>query len=208
LTYRLTLYCTFAVIVAFPFSAKAQLLVFFPPLEHPPDQMASRPLETDSVILVPEVNPACIELPTATLIPAGLDVTRSPLRPVAVTVSVAVVTGGALGFTVSVAKLVKPPADAKIVRPVVVVTVPTGIGKKGVLVCPCGTVTLAGTVAMGLLLDSVTVKPPAGAGPVRLTSPCVTSPPVTTFGKRFKPASVAAGGMVKIVSVPELDDLL
>src|ERR671937_32348 len=33
-------------------------------------------------------------LPTATLIPVGVDVTRSPLRPVAVTVRVAVSAGG------------------------------------------------------------------------------------------------------------------
>ena len=61
-----------------------------PPLEHAPDQIASRPFETLSVIDVPVVNDADPVLPTATLIPAGLDVTRSPLRPVAVTVSVAV----------------------------------------------------------------------------------------------------------------------
>jgi len=36
------------------------------------------------------VNDADPVLPTATLIPAGLEITRSPLLPVAVTVSVAV----------------------------------------------------------------------------------------------------------------------
>ena len=41
-------------------------------------------------------------LPTATLMPAGLEVIRSPLRPVAVTVNVAVCPGGAGGVTVSV----------------------------------------------------------------------------------------------------------
>jgi len=40
------------------------------------------------------VNDADPELPTATLIPAGLDVMRSPLRPVAVTVRVAACPGG------------------------------------------------------------------------------------------------------------------
>jgi hypothetical protein len=59
-----------------------------PPLEHAPDQIASRPFETLSVIEVPVVNDAEPVLPTATLIPAGVDVMRSPLRPVAVTVSV------------------------------------------------------------------------------------------------------------------------
>jgi hypothetical protein len=61
-----------------------------PPLEHAPDQIASRPFDTLNVIDVPVVNDADPVLPTATLIPAGLDVTRSPLLPVAVTVSVAV----------------------------------------------------------------------------------------------------------------------
>lgn len=64
-----------------------------PPLEHAPDQMASRPFEMLSVIDVPVVNDADPVLPTLTLIPDGLDVTRSPLRPVAVTVSVAVCAG-------------------------------------------------------------------------------------------------------------------
>jgi len=52
--------------------------------------MASRPFETVSVIEVPVVNDADPVLPTATLIPAGVEVTLSPVRPVAVTVSVAV----------------------------------------------------------------------------------------------------------------------
>ena len=61
-----------------------------PALEHAPDQIASRPFETLNVIEVPVVNDADPELPTATLMPVGLDVTRSPLRPLAATVSVAV----------------------------------------------------------------------------------------------------------------------
>ena len=60
------------------------------PLEHAPDQIASRPFDTLSVIDVAVVKDADPVLPTATLIPAGLEITRSPLLPVAVTVSVAV----------------------------------------------------------------------------------------------------------------------
>lgn len=52
--------------------------------------MASRPFVTLSVIAVPVANDADPVLPTATLTPAGLDVIRSPLRPVAVTVSVTI----------------------------------------------------------------------------------------------------------------------
>jgi hypothetical protein len=43
-------YCTFAVTLAFPLSVKAHVRVLLPPLEQAPDQMASRPLVTDSVI--------------------------------------------------------------------------------------------------------------------------------------------------------------
>jgi hypothetical protein len=73
-----------------PFSVNVQVLVSSPPLEQAPDQIAVRPLVTLSVILVPAENDADPVPPTATLMPAGLDVTRCPLRPVAVTVSVAV----------------------------------------------------------------------------------------------------------------------
>ena len=48
-----------------------------------------RPFVTLSVIDVPVVNVAEPVLPTATLMPAGLEVTRSPALPVAVTVTVA-----------------------------------------------------------------------------------------------------------------------
>jgi hypothetical protein len=43
----------------------------FPPLEHAPDQIASRPFETLSVMAVPLTNPAEPVLPTATLMPEG-----------------------------------------------------------------------------------------------------------------------------------------
>ena len=81
---------------------------------------------------MPVVNEAWTEPPTVTLMPAGAETIRSPLRPLAETVSVEVVTGGVFGFTVSVANWVELPAVAKIVSPVVLVTAPTGIGKKGV----------------------------------------------------------------------------
>jgi hypothetical protein len=76
-----------------------QFRVLFPPLEQAPDQIASRPFETLRVMDVPFPNDADPDVPTITLMPAGLDVIRSPLRPLAVTVSVAACEGG---FTVSV----------------------------------------------------------------------------------------------------------
>ena len=64
------------------------VLRLLPALEQAPDHMASRPFVTESVIAVPLVNDADPDLPTATLMPVGLEVIRSPLRPVAVTVKV------------------------------------------------------------------------------------------------------------------------
>jgi hypothetical protein len=79
-----------AVAVAFAVNVNVQVFVLFPPLEHAPDQMTSRSFVARSVIAVPTAKDAEPVLPTATLIPVGVDVTRSPPRPVAVTVSVAV----------------------------------------------------------------------------------------------------------------------
>ena len=81
-------HCTFAVTAAAPFSVKVQVFTLLPPLEHAPDQTALLPLLTERVMPAPVVNDACMLLPTGTLIPAGLDVTRSPLRPVAFPLSV------------------------------------------------------------------------------------------------------------------------
>ncbi len=94
-----------------PVSVNWHVFVLLPPLEHPPDHIASRPFVTLSVIDVPVANEADPVLPTITLIPAGFDVTRSPLRPVAVTVKVAVPPGGGAdaGVTVKVAVLLTPP---------------------------------------------------------------------------------------------------
>jgi hypothetical protein len=93
------------VTVELPVNVNVHDLVLLPPLEHAPDQMASRPLLTLNVIDVPVANDADPVLPTLTLMPAGLDVTRSPLRPVAVTVNVAACDGG---VTVKVAVLPTP----------------------------------------------------------------------------------------------------
>jgi hypothetical protein len=95
-------HCTFAVTVAAAFSVNVQLLALLPPLEQAPDQIASRPFETLSVIAVPVANDAEPVLPLATLMPAGLEVIRSPLRPLAVTVSVAAAGGGADGSACTV----------------------------------------------------------------------------------------------------------
>lgn len=47
------------------------------------------------------------------------------------------------------------------------------------LVAPAAMVTLAGALAAGLLLESATCAPPAGAGPSSATVPVTGLPPVT-----------------------------
>src|SRR5262245_64972123 len=109
--------------------------------------MTSRPLVTDSVIDVPLVNDADPVLPTATLMPAGVDSTLSPSRPVAVTVSVTAPPGGggggggAGGVTVSTAVFVAPPNEPVIVTVVDAVTLVV-VTLNVALVAPAATVTL------------------------------------------------------------------
>src|SRR4051812_8099861 len=135
-----------------------------------------------------------MELPTGTLIPAGLEVTRSPLRPLAETVNVTVEGGGgAGGFTVKVPIAWRPPAVAKTERAVDVVTGDVGTEKLNVC-SPAGTVTLGGGLAAALFEVRFTMNPPAGAGFVRPMMPVVGSPPVTLFGKKPRLESAAGPG--------------
>ena len=120
-----------------------------------------------------------------TLIPVGVEVMVSPLRPVTETVTVTFVGGGgggAAAFTVSTAVRVRPLRVAEIVTEVVDDTLDVVTGKPQ-FVDPAPTVTLDGTLATaGLLLDNATVVPPAGAAPDRDTMPDVPSPPFTLGG--------------------------
>jgi hypothetical protein len=87
---RTAIHWTFAVTLALPVSVNVHVLVLLPFVEQAPDQIASRPFVTLRVMDVPVANDADPAVPTLTLMPAGADITRSPLRPVAVTVNVAV----------------------------------------------------------------------------------------------------------------------
>jgi hypothetical protein len=65
---------------------------------------------------------------------------------------------------------------------------------KVALVLPAGTVTLDGTLAAPLLLESITCAPPAGAGPLSVTVPVEdpNGPPTTLFG--FNVSEETVGG--------------
>jgi hypothetical protein len=101
---------------------KEQVFVFLPPLEQAPDQIASRPSDTDSVILVPALKDPVSEAPfTTASTPDGLEDTVSPLRPVAETFKVNDETAG---VTMSVPCFVIPAALAVMVTVVAEVTEP------------------------------------------------------------------------------------
>ena len=71
---------------------------------------------------------------------------------------------------------------------------------KVALVAPAGTVTLDGTLAtVVLLLESMTVAPPAGAGPLNVTVPVEgCKPPTTLVGFRVSEETVGRGGGVTV----------
>jgi len=175
---------------AVPVMVNVHVLLLLPLLEHAPDQIASRPFETLSVIAVPPANDADPLLPTDTLMPDGLDVMRSPLRPVALTVKVAFCPAG---VTVNVAVRVTAPALAVTVTAVDAETALVVIAKVA-LVAPCATVTPAGTVAAPLLSESVTANPPEGAAAVNVTVPCDGLPPTTDAGLTETAESAACAG--------------
>lgn len=136
------------------FSVNVHVFVLLPLLEHAPDQTASRLFETLSVIEVPVANDADPVLPTATLRPEGVELTVSPLRPLAVSVSVAVpvVVGELAGVTSSDADFVMPPPDTEIVTAVSTETDDVKMLKPPRVV-PAGTIMPFGTDATaGLLL--------------------------------------------------------
>ena len=89
-------------------------------------------------------------------------------------------------MTVSVAILLTIPVVAVMIGFCWIVTVRLVIGKDAVLL-PARTVTVAGTVdALVSLLARVTIIPPTGAIPVRVTVPTLfCTPPFTTAGFRL-----------------------
>src|SRR5213078_840386 len=102
------------------------------------------------------------------------------------------------GITVSEADVLVPPYDAEMVTGVEAATALVLIVKVAVVLA-AGTVTLEGTLAAALLLESVTCAPPAGAGPLSVTVPvddCV--PPVTLVGFNVSEETVGRGGGITV----------
>jgi hypothetical protein len=62
------------------------------------------------------------------------------------------------------------------------------------LLAPAATVTVAGTVAVDVLLERETTAPPMGAGPLSVTVPVEGDPPVTLAGFSVSEERVRAGG--------------
>ena len=72
------------------------------------------------------------------------------------------------------------------------------------LVAPAGTVTVRGTLAAELLLESETCAPPAGAGPLSVTVPVDDcTPPTTLVGFKVSEETVGSGrgATVRVITV-------
>ena len=95
-------------------------------------------------------------------------------------------------LSVSAAVLVRPLRVAEIVTTSFLVTGEVVIVKLALLL-PAATVTDGGTAALLELLDKLMIKPPVGAGAVRVTVPDELSPPRTEVGFKARLDSVAAG---------------
>jgi len=111
-----------------------------------------------------------------------------------------IVGGGAGGVTASDAVTVTPPSDAEIVSDVGVVTVCVVTVNVAALL-PGGTVTLGGTVAAALLLESGTEAPPAGAAALSVTVPPTDVPLVTLAEPSVNEDTCAAAGGAVMNSV-------
>jgi len=85
--------------------------------------------------------------------------------------------------------------EAEIVAEVDITTIDV-LTVKVALTLPAGMVTMDGTLAAPLLLESMTCAPPAGAGPLSVTVPVENcTPPTTLVGFSVSEATVMGGGV-------------
>src|SRR5467141_2360713 len=163
------------------------------------DVVTALVLTVNVALLAPAATVTLAGTVATAALPLMRDTTAPPLRagPLSVTVPVGDCTppvtlvgfsvseervGRACGSTVSEAVLVTPAYDAEMVTGVDAVTALV-LTVNVPLLAPAAIVTLAGTVAVDvLLLERETVAPPAGAGPLSVTVPVEGDPPVTLIG--------------------------
>lgn len=70
---------------------------------------------------------------------------------------------------------------------------------KVAVLLPAGTITLEGTLAAPLLLDSMTCAPPAGAGKLSVTVPVEDcTPPTTLLGFNVSDETVGSGAGITV----------
>src|SRR5947208_15553881 len=73
---------------------------------------------------------------------------------------------------------------------------------KVALLLPAGTITLEGTLAAPLLLESITCASPAGAGPLSVTVPMDDcAPPITLVGFNVSEETAGGGPAVKATAL-------
>jgi hypothetical protein len=153
-------------------------------------------LELESVTTIPPVPAAVVRVTVPTpdwplVITPGL--TETPL------------SAAGIGFTVRVAVLLRPAKEAVKVAGVDPLTAPVVIGKL-CEVAPDGTVTVPGTPAAVLELDSVTIAPPLPAAEVRVTVPVPDWPLVMVLGVAVMLLKAGATGVTvtpKVAFTPE-----
>jgi len=120
-------------------------------------------------------------------------------------VTPATATLAVAGITLSAAEEEDPLALAVMVAVAALVTTEV-LTLKEPDVWPAGIEMAGGTCAAALPLCKVTVKPPAGAGPLRVTTPLAGSPPTTVLTERVTPVTVTVeiGVIVRLAGEEEL----
>jgi len=182
-----------AVMVTVVFVATGKVVTANVPVVAPPGKLNVAITEATPVLLLPSatVKPAAGDGPFSVTVPveplpadtaAGLNVTE--------TITAA--------FTVSVPVAMLAPSVAVTVTGVLVAT-PTVVAVNVAVFVPPVTVTFMGTVAAGLLLPRVTVRPAAGALALSVTVPVELVPPVTVAG--LNATLVTVGGSTVNVAV-------
>jgi hypothetical protein len=153
-----------------------------------------------TVTLAGVVELALLSESVTTMPPAGAKPVRVTVPveelPPATGVGLMATEVNAAGFTVSV--VVREPFRVAVIVTGVAELTPLVVIENVAEVAPPATVTLAGTVAEGSLLASVTAMPPAGAALPRVTVPVEPLPPTTAVGLTVRFDTV--GGL--IVSEP------